>query len=112
MLTKLLFLALLFPLLSLACSEIGIGGKCHHRDTGEVLTQIEDANGDLFSVEKMSNLPSLTGTYDGCGVPVEAKIDEGSLLIPGYVYHPDTGERLVVYSAEKGLRPLDAYEWY
>ena len=110
---KFLFLALLLVPLVLACSEVGIGGKCHHRETGEVLTKVRDADGDLFSVKKISNFPGPTGPFDACGVSVEAKlVEEGGFFIAGYVYHPDTGERLAVYSAEKGLRLVGHHEWY
>lgn len=109
--TTLLRLLPLLPLLFVfACSNLGVGGACHHRATGEVLTEIRDANGDLFRVRKMPNQPTFTGSYDGCGVPVEAETEDGFLL--SFVFHPETGERLVVYDAQRGLRPLDAYEWY
>ena len=49
MFAKFLLVALLALFLSgIACSDIGIGGKCHHKETGKVLTEVEDANGVLF----------------------------------------------------------------
>ena len=107
-------LLVLFLLLLTACSEIGVGGQCHHQETGEVLTQIRDADGDLFRVRKMPNQPTFTGTYDGCGVPVQAVFeDSGNFFAPWYVVHPETGNNLRVYSSsEQGLRLLVAYEWY
>ena len=112
MLARPLCLALLLPLFVLACSDIGIGGECHHVETGEVLTQVRDVSGELFSVKKMPDQPDFSRTFDGCGVSVEAEVEEGNLLVPGYVYHPETGERLAVFLPEKGLRLLSAYEWY
>ena len=85
-------LSLLLPLLFLlACSQVGVGGQCHHRDTGEVLTQVRDANGELFRPRKMPNQPTFTGIYDGCGVPVQATIESREFASHGYVFHPETG---------------------
>ena len=106
-------LSLLLPLLFLlACSQVSVGGQCHHRDTGEVLPQVRDANGDLFRLRKMPDQPTFTGTYDGCGVPVQAATEEVGFAVTGYVFHPETGERILVLYPERGLRQLGAYEWY
>ena len=106
-------LPFLFPLLFLfACSEVGVGGQCHHRETGDALSQVRDANGDLFRLRKMPNRPTFTGTYDGCGVPVQATIEETGFGVTGFVFHPETGERIRVLYPEKGLRQLWPYEWY
>ena len=73
-------------------------------------------NGELFRVRKMPNLPTFNGTYDGCGVPVEAKVggNSGRLFdMVGYVQHPDTGHDVSVFlDPQKGLRLLGEYEWY
>ena len=80
MLARLLCPALLLPLFVLACSDIGIGGECHHVETGKILTQVRDVSGQLFSVKKMPDQLDFSRTFDGCGVPVEAEVEEGKPL--------------------------------
>ena len=99
------------------CSQTGaateIAGECRHYRTGEVITQVRDAEGKLWDVKKLAYplYPSAELT-DGCSIPWEAKVEtDGSLHVSGYedekgkliyeetrlaewVFHPKSGKRV------------------
>ena len=111
-------LAALVMVYALACDSVSIGGKCHDSRTGEVLEEVEDANGKLWPVKKHpQSLKAAGQTYEFCGVSIEAvtenrKYTGQSTIGWRYLFHPDTGERLEVGGAARGMRTLDDYEWY
>ena len=84
----------------------------------EVLEEVEDANGKLWPVKKHpQSLKAAGQTYEFCGVSIEAvtenrKYTGQSTIGWRYLFHPDTGERLEVGGATRGMRTLDDYEWY
>ena len=97
----------------MACSAIadGIGGgQCHNETTGEKLSKVADANGDVFPVEKKSiKAPSgLELVY--CAVSMTANLEKGNWN--QYVFHPETGARIEVDGAYRGFHRLLGYAWY
>ena len=109
-------LAALVMVYALACDSVGIGGKCHDSKTGEVLEEVEDADGKLWPVSKHpQSLKAAGQQYEFCGVSIEAATEtKGSMPFSHYVYHPETGEVLGVggMSNAKRMRTLNDYEWY
>ena len=99
------------------CDAVGLGGEdCHHGETGEVLKQVRDANGDLFPVVKADTGLTLLGLdLVFCGVSIEARLGgERSFNYAGFVYHPETGEPIEASGGHQGLRSIGEfeYEWY
>ena len=109
-------MGLVLLVVSLACD--GLGGECHDSRTGKVLSEIEDANGKLWSVEKHSQSIKVAGQdMKFCAVPIEAatqdrKFTGQSTIGWRYLFHPETGERIEVDGAYRGMRTLRGYEWY
>ena len=88
-------------------------GDCRHERTGEVITQVRDASGKLWDVEKRSYplYPSAELT-EGCAIPWEAKVDTGGMSYmveyvdetgkvlhsearpAEWVYHPESRKRV------------------
>ena len=88
-------------------------GDCRHYRTGEVITQVRDASGKLWDVEKRSYplYPSAELT-EGCAIPWEAKVDTGGMSYmveyvdetgkvlhsearpAEWVYHPESRKRV------------------
>ncbi len=98
-----------------ACDAIGIGGQCHDRKTGEVLKEVEDANGKLWPVKKHPDAVLYAGQeLEFCGVSVEAATEreDRQFFAKRYVFHPGTSELIEVGSPSKGMRTLEDYEWY
>ena len=90
--------------------------SCRDIRTKEELNQVRDANGELFPVIRVvSEIGSLT--IDDCGVPDDAQLgrDEyGYADVAGIVYHPFTGEEILVTNARRGIyefRWPSGYEW-
>lgn len=103
--------------LSMACNAVSsITGQCHDDSTGEVLEEVEDADGNLWPVKRHPDTLRFAGQeYEMCAVSIEAPThDEGSMLISSYVFHPRTGEKLRVggMTSAKGMQDLNGYEWY
>lgn len=113
-----LFIVLAFIAASLACSDlskVGIPGigKCHSIENGEVLNEVEDEIGNLFTVEKTTRLTTGGENKDYCGVSVRAELGrEKGIFDIKYVYHPETGDKIYAAFSDKGLLMLDGYEWY
>ena len=112
--TKYMVAALLLLAVSVACEGLGgIGEQCHDSATGQVLEEVEDANGKTWTVKKMPGLPGM------CGIPVQAttftkEYAMGSNPSHQYVLHPDTGEQIdmLLLGRARGMTPLEGYEWY
>ncbi len=106
----------LLTLAAAACDTVGLGGSCYHGATGEELKQVRDANGDLFSVSKHdTGLTMLGQDLVFCAISKDAKLGgEGGFGYSGYVYHPETGERIEAHGLQRGKRIIGEfeYEWY
>ena len=98
-----------------ACNAVGIGGGCHDSRTGEVLKEVEDANGKVWPVKKHPQTLKFAGQeLVFCAVSIEAATEmKGSMLVTHYVFHPETGSPIKAGgTGGKGMRRLDGYEWY
>ena len=90
--------------------------SCRDIRTEEELNQVRDANGKLFSVIRVvSEVGSLI--IDDCGVSDDAQLgrdESGYVDVAGVVYHPLTGEEILVRNARRGIygfRWPSGYEW-
>lgn len=86
-----LLICLAAVLASLGCDSVSSslsGKKCRHTETAEVLTEVKDARGDTWELQRRS-LPGYK--IDLCAVPVDAKLGEKKLS-RGFEYnHPVEG---------------------
>ena len=88
-------------------------GDCHDARTGEELKQVRDADGELFSVTKVSSDLGRV-SIDYCGVSVGARVAEVDSGV-SVVYHPDTEEQIEVLEPRHGVRQFagsSEYTWY
>ena len=98
---------------------MGIGGGCVHRETGEPLRKVKDANGDLFPVKRLVVRITRDVGISGCTVTIDAVPGEvgvkglGTAILrtEDVVYHPTSGEKIRVDAPYVGRRVLRGYVW-
>ena len=104
-------MAMVLVLLAVSVACEGLSGQCHDSRTGKVLSEIEDADGKLWPVKKHSQSMAVSGQdLKYCAVTIDAATRGRNF--GRYVFHPDTGERIQVDGAYRGMRTLWGYEWY
>lgn len=96
-----------------------LGGKCHSRADGSVLTAVEDANGKQWPVVKYPTIEHHPGI---CGVSIDAMQAAYRTEYVGFVnldrwwLHPETKDRIDAgaFGSYRGLVSIDTgrYEWY
>ncbi len=122
------WLAVAVVLLSAGCSlDVGaiggVGGKCHHTGTGEVLAEVMDAAGEPWKVQKLE-VTAFDVTLTYCGVSLEAFLGDepvggvfGPAIRKQVLYPPSVGgrgaESIDVEGPRRGMYILDSglYEW-